>query len=52
MQIENTCWEVIIMAKTASGRKWKRFGGYTRADGTKVREHCRSTPRTCKGKKK
>jgi hypothetical protein len=40
------------MAQTAKGNKWKRIAGYTRADGGKVKAHCRSTPKTSKGKKK
>ena len=40
------------MAKTAKGSKYLRIGGYTRSDGTKVGSHCRSTPKTSKGKRK
>ena len=40
------------MAKTAAGKKYSRIGAYTKADGTKIRAHCRSTPNTSKGKKK
>jgi len=32
------------MAKTSSGKKFLRIGGYTRAGGGKVKSHCRSTP--------
>ena len=42
----------VIMAKTAKGTKYVRIGGYTRSNGDKVKSHCRSTPKTSKGKKK
>ena len=39
------------MAKTAKGSKFLRIGEYTRSNGDKVKSHCRSTPKTSKGKK-
>ena len=39
------------MAKTASGKKSTYTHGYTRKDGTVVRNHYRSNPRTSKGKR-
>ena len=33
------------MAKTKSGKKFIRIGGYIKSNGDKVRPHCRSTPR-------
>jgi len=38
------------MAETEKGKKWVPVPGYTKADGTKVRPHDRSTPDTSKGK--
>ena len=32
------------MAKTKSGKKFVRIGGYTKSNGSKVKSHCRSTP--------
>ena len=40
------------MAQTAKGNKWKRIGAYTKKNGQHVGGHCRSTPRTCNGKRK
>ncbi|GEM_PF-3208227 len=40
------------MAETRKGTKFVRVKGYTRADGTKVPTHDRSTPRTSKGAEK
>lgn len=37
------------MAETKKGKKFDRIAGYTKADGTKVRAHDRSNPRTNKG---
>ncbi len=37
------------MAETAKGKKFIRIQGYTRADGTKVPTHDRSTPSTSQG---
>lgn len=37
------------MAETAKGKKFVRVHEYTRADGTKVPTHDRSTPDTSKG---
>jgi hypothetical protein len=37
------------MAETAKGKKIVWVRGYTRADGTKVPTHERSTPETSKG---
>ena len=37
------------MAETAKGKKFIRIQGYTRADGTKVPTHDRSTPKTAHG---
>jgi hypothetical protein len=37
------------MAETARGKKFVKVHGYTRADGTKVQPHDRSTPDTSKG---
>ena len=39
------------MAETARGKKFIRIQGYTRADGTKVPTHDRSTPKTAHGAK-
>jgi len=39
------------MAETAKGKKFIRIQGYTRADGTKVPTHDRSTPTTAHGAK-
>ena len=39
------------MAETAKGHKLVRVKGYTRADGTKVPTHDRSTPDTSSGRK-
>ena len=39
------------MAKTALGKKKTYVGGYKRSDGTTVRTHYRSNPKTSKGKK-
>lgn len=33
------------MAKTKAGKKYIRINGYTKSNGTKVRTHCKSTPR-------
>lgn len=41
--------EEVNMAETAKGNKFVRVPGYTRADGTKVKPHDRSTPRDAKG---
>ncbi len=38
------------MAETSKGSKFIRVPGYTRQDGTKVKPHDRSTPKTSKGK--
>jgi hypothetical protein len=40
------------MAETARGKKFVRVKPYTRADGTKVPGHDRSTPDTSKGEQK
>jgi hypothetical protein len=40
------------MAETAEGNKIVRVKGYTRADGTKVATHDRSTPDTSSGAKR
>jgi hypothetical protein len=40
------------MAETKKGTKFVRVPGYTKADGTKVRTHDRSTPSTSSGKAK
>lgn len=40
------------MAETSKGTKWVRVGGYKRANGTRVRPHDRSTPRTSRGAKR
>jgi len=40
------------MAETARGKKFVRVKPYTRADGTKVPGHDRSTPETSKGEQK
>jgi hypothetical protein len=40
------------MAETRKGTKWVRVPGYKRGDGTKVRPHDRSTPRTSRGVKR
>jgi len=37
------------MAETKKGHKLVRVPGYTKADGTKVRTHDRSTPKTSRG---
>jgi hypothetical protein len=37
------------MAETKKGKKFDRIAAYTRADGTKVKAHDRSNPRTSKG---
>jgi hypothetical protein len=42
----------LIMAETKKGTKFLRVPGYTKADGTKVRSHDRSTPCTSTGKAK
>jgi hypothetical protein len=39
------------VAETAKGNKIVRVKGYTRADGTKVATHDRSTPDTSSGPK-
>jgi hypothetical protein len=39
------------VAETARGKKFIRIQGYTRADGTKVPTHDRSTPSTSSGPK-
>jgi len=39
------------MAETAKGNKFVKVKGYTKADGTKVHPHDRSTPDTSKGPK-
>jgi hypothetical protein len=39
------------VAETAKGKKFIRIQGYTRADGTKVPTHDRSTPGTSSGPK-
>lgn len=39
------------MAETAKGKKFIRIQGYTRADGTRVPTHDRSTPGTSSGPK-
>jgi len=39
------------MAKTGSGKKKEHVPAHTKDDGTKVREHYRSTPKTSNGKK-
>jgi len=40
------------MAETSKGTKWVRVGSYKRADGTPVRPHDRSTPKTSRGAKR
>lgn len=40
------------MAETAKGNKIVRVKGYTRADGTKVPQHDRSTPHNSTGEKR
>jgi hypothetical protein len=40
----------LMMAETKKGTKFLRVPGYTKADGTKVRAHDRSTPNTSTGK--
>jgi len=40
------------MAETSKGSKWVRVGGYKRANGTQVRPHDRSTPKTARGAKR
>jgi hypothetical protein len=40
------------MAETAKGNKIVRIKGFNRADGSKVRTHDRSTPRTSRGPKR
>jgi len=40
------------MAETKKGTKFVRVPGYTKADGTTVRAHDRSTPLTSTGKAK
>jgi hypothetical protein len=40
------------VAETAKGKKFIRIQGYTRADGTKVPTHDRSTPGTSRGPKR
>lgn len=37
------------MAETKKGKKFDRIAGYTRVDGTKVKAHDRSNPRTSNG---
>jgi hypothetical protein len=41
-----------MMAETKKGTKFLRVPGYTKADGTRVRAHDRSTPSTSTGKAK
>jgi hypothetical protein len=41
----------VAVAETAKGKKFIRIQGYTRADGTKVPTHDRSTPKTSSGPK-
>jgi hypothetical protein len=41
-----------MMAETRKGTKFVKVPGYTKADGTKVRAHDRSTPLTSTGKAK
>jgi len=40
------------MAQTSDGKKKVPVKTYKKEDGTKVRQHERSTPNTSKGKKK
>ncbi|MDD3945539.1 MAG: hypothetical protein PHS38_12610 [Bacteroidales bacterium] len=40
------------MAQTDAGKKKVHVPEHRKADGTKVREHYRSTPKTSDGKKK
>jgi hypothetical protein len=40
------------MAETSKGKKFIRIQGYVRADGTTVRTHDRSTPKTSHGAKR
>lgn len=37
------------MAETRKGTKFVRVPGYTKADGTRVKAHDRSTPKTSRG---
>ena len=39
------------MAKTAKGNKKTYVHSYTKSNGTKIRNHYRSNPKTSKGKK-
>ena len=38
------------MAETKKGQKFNRIPGYTKEDGTRVKAHVRSNPRTSSGK--
>ena len=38
------------MAETKTGQKFNRIPGYTKEDGTKVKAHARSNPKTSTGK--
>ena len=40
------------MAQTSAGKKKVHIPAHTKDDGTKVREHYRSTPKTSDGKDK
>jgi hypothetical protein len=52
VRYKNYILEVVVMAQTAKGNKWKRIAAYTKKNGQHVSTHCRSTPRTSKGKSK
>jgi hypothetical protein len=50
-KIINIFGGTFIMAKTAKGNKKTYVHSYTKSNGTKIRNHYRSNPKTSKGKK-